>query len=227
MKPEITTIHFDGLLGYGVNCYLLKIDEGFILIDTAVSSRCTGVEKNLENAGCRPGNLKLILLTHGHGDHTANCVYLRNKFGSPIAMHQGDLEIVERKHVMSALERAITRFMGWIAGVGEVEAFTPDIFLEDGQSLAAYGLDAKVIHIPGHSNGSIGILMADGDLFCGDVFVNVKKPAQHTIVTNAAALKASIEKLKSADIRQVYPGHGRPFHWDTFLMQEYNNATNA
>jgi hydroxyacylglutathione hydrolase len=219
MTAEITFIRFGGMLGYGVNCYLVKGADGYILVDTAISPRRLDLEKQLESAGCKPGNLKLIVLTHGHGDHTGNIVYLRDKYAAPIAMHRGDLETVEQTApTPSVFERVILKFLSWIAGIGETQRFTPDIFLEDGQSLAEYGWDARVIHIPGHSNGSIGILTAAGDpsigrqaqpgssgqvLFCGDVFVNVKKPARHTIVTDAAAFDASVEKLKSLGVHRV------------------------
>jgi glyoxylase-like metal-dependent hydrolase (beta-lactamase superfamily II) len=218
MVSEITPICFGGMLGYGVNCYLVKGTDGYLLVDTAISPRRAGLEEQLQSAGCQPGNLKLIVLTHGHGDHTGNCVYLRDKYGPPIAMHRGDVEIVEQTlpHP-SVFERILLKFLSWIAGIGENQSFTPDIFLEDGQTLAEYGWDAQVIHIPGHSNGSIGILTAAGDLFCGDVFVNVKKPARHTIVTDAAAFDASIAKLKALPVQCVYPGHGKPFRMEEIV----------
>lgn len=61
MPQEITTIHFRG-----VNCYLVKTgDGGYALIDTGFSTKRTDIEKELENAGCKPGNLKLIALPLG------------------------------------------------------------------------------------------------------------------------------------------------------------------
>jgi hydroxyacylglutathione hydrolase len=217
MTLEITPINFGGMLGYGVSCYLVKGDDGYILIDTVISPKRIHLEQKLESTGCNPGNLKLIILTHGHGDHTGNCAYLQRKYGTQIAIHRGDLETVENtKTDIPMLERFFLQLLAFLAGLGEIESFTPDIFLEDGQNLSAYGLDAQVIHLPGHSNGSVGILTAAGDLFCGDVFVNVKKPVRHSIVTDAAAFDASVEKLKKLGVRRVFPGHGKPFSWEQF-----------
>nr|MDO8075676.1 MBL fold metallo-hydrolase [Candidatus Freyarchaeota archaeon] len=70
-----------------VNCYLIKTDTSYILIDTGCSNKRTELEKELESAGCKPGNLKLVVLTHGDFDHTGNAAYLREKFGTRIAMH--------------------------------------------------------------------------------------------------------------------------------------------
>jgi hydroxyacylglutathione hydrolase len=209
---EITTINLGGLLGYGANCYLIKIDAGYILIDTGFSPKRADLEKRLEYAGCKPENLNLIVLTHGHGDHIGNCAYLRARYSAHVAMHRGDSEMVERGDMDThALNRMLLRMIALIFGLGKIERFKPDIYLEEGDGLSEYGFDAKVLHIPGHSNGSIGILTAGGDLFCGDLFVNVTKPVKHSIVTDAVAFNASVERLKSLIIKNVYPGHGKPF----------------
>jgi glyoxylase-like metal-dependent hydrolase (beta-lactamase superfamily II) len=212
MKQEIRTINFDGLLGYGANCYLVSIDRGYILIDSGFSPKRADLEKQLECAGCKPGNLKLIVITHGHGDHIGNCAYLRAKYATPIAMHRGDSEMVERGDIDTQIfNRILLKMIALIAGLGDVERFRPDIYLAEGDGLSEYGFDAKVLHLPGHSPGSIGILTVGGDLFCGDLFVNVSKPDRHSIVTDAAAFNASVKRLKSLNVNTVYPGHGKPF----------------
>ena len=96
MSTEIKTISL--LLPYklgSVNCYLIETDTGYILIDTGGSNKRIDLEKELESAGCQPGNLKLIVLTHGDFDHTGNAAYLRKKFDTKIAMHNGDSGMVE------------------------------------------------------------------------------------------------------------------------------------
>ena len=60
-------------------------------------------------------------------------------------------------------------------GFGKSERFKPDFYIEEGYEFSEYGFDAKVLYIPGHSRGSIGILTAGGDLFCGDLLENTDK----------------------------------------------------
>ena len=79
-----------------VNCYLIETDTGYILIDTGCSNKRTELEKELGRAGCKPGKLKLVVLTHGDFDHTGNAAYLREKFGARIAMHHDDSGMSER-----------------------------------------------------------------------------------------------------------------------------------
>ncbi len=77
--------------------------------------------------------------------------------------------------------------------------------------LSGHGLQARVVHIPGHSLGSVGILTTDGDLFCGDLLANTKRPELYSLMDDPEAANASLTKLRTMEIRTVYPGHGRPF----------------
>jgi len=118
---------------------------------------------------------------------------------------------------MKGLTVAIVRIMLPLVGLSRYDSFTPDIFLEDGHDLSEYGFDARVVHIPGHSKGSIGILTTGGDLFCGDLLVNMNKPAKNTLIDDSAELDASVERLKTLEIKTVYPGHGKPFQMEQFM----------
>lgn len=215
MPREIKTISL--LLPYKlgrVNCYLIEINTGYILIDTEGSNRRTDLEKELESADCKPGSLKLIVLTHGDFDHTGNAAYLRKKFGTKIAMHYDDSGMVECGNMFwnrkrpNILIRSIVRNL---SGFGKSETFTPDLYIDEESNLSEYGFDARVLHIPGHSKGSIGILTAGGDLFCGDLLSNTDKPPLNSIMDDLATANASLEKLKSLSINTIYPGHGKPF----------------
>ncbi len=55
-----------------VNCYLVTTDDGYILIDTGGSNNRADLEKALFSAGCEPGHLTLIIITHGDFDHIGN-----------------------------------------------------------------------------------------------------------------------------------------------------------
>jgi len=101
-----------------------------------------------------------------------------------------------------------------ISGFGKSERFTPDVYVNDGDDLSEYGFDAKVIHIPGHSKGSIGILTPAADLFCGDLLENTGKPGLSSIMDAPSTANASLEKLNSLSIKTVYPGHGGPFQME-------------
>ena len=218
MTQEIKTINLGG-----VNCYLVKAGDGFILIDTGFSSKRAYLEKELESAGVMPGNLKLIILTHGDSDHADNCAYLREKYGAKIAMHHDDSGMVEHGDMswnrkakpdkISITFKIMTTIFGKLSKPGNFNTFKPDFLVEDGQGLSEYGFGAKVLHLPGHSKGSIGILTAGGDLFCGDLLYNF---AGFNFIDDLEDFHASIRKLKSLKINTVYPGHGKSFPMSSF-----------
>ena len=225
MSQEIKTISLDG-----TNCYLVKTDGGYILIDTNFPFQRNKFEKTLEREGCRPGNLKLIVITHGDIDHTGNGAYLREKYKARIAMHDGDTEMCmndgitrDRGEVpkdFSLLLTILWLLRGFLRfAVGQMlwrkpfDRFEPDLLLEEGQSLAEYGFDAKILYTPGHSKGSISILTASGDLICGDAFNNIQGRILKSID------EGGFERLKALGIKTFYPGHGKPF-----LMEQLING---
>jgi glyoxylase-like metal-dependent hydrolase (beta-lactamase superfamily II) len=220
VKQQIRTISLPLPFRIGsVNCYVIEIDSGYILIDTGASNKRKTLEKELESAGCKPGHLKLIILTHGDFDHTGNAAYLRQKFGAKIAMHRDDAGMLERGDIfwnrksgnflIRAMASTLFRF-------GQSQRCSPDLYLEDGQDLSEYGFGARVLHIPGHSKGSIAILTAGGALFCGDLLEYKGKPVLNNIIDDRVTAKASLERLRSLNGKTVYTGHGQAFPMGLF-----------
>lgn len=209
----------------GVNCYLLRARDGFVLIDTGLATKRAALETALATAGCTPERLNLIVLTHGDVDHAGNAAYLQEKYGAGILMHAGDERMVRTGNMgtgrkpkpdkVTATGRFI-RIMGTLMELSRrgsaLETFAPDVLGEDGCDLGQYGIDATIVHPPGHSPGSLGVLTAEGDLFCGDLLYNWRRPSV-PIIDDAAAHAASMRKLRGLRVTRVYPGHGKPFAW--------------
>lgn len=236
MKQEIIRIDLKA-----VNCYLGKEDDNFILFDTGghtifdktFTDRCEVLMNKLARFGCKPGNLKLVLLTHGDIDHVANAVYIKEKYQTKIAMHACDLQLVSSlsiekmmqsfnfrsivlKIIFQIMKKSIKKISSKI--LSDFKPFKPDILMNEGDSLLKYGFSAKVLHIPGHTEGSIGVLTENSDLIAGDIFTNIKKPS---IAPNAADFKMlakSVEKLKNMNINTIYPGHGLPFNMNDLRL---------
>jgi len=210
----------------GVNCYLIKTKDGYILVDTGYSNQRINIEKALDVAGVQPGNLSLILLTHGDFDHSGNGAYFREKYQSKIAMHKDDLGMVEHGSLFysrkspNIIIRLLVKVMLPLLRMNlkKKDRFIPDIYLKDGDDLSEYGFNAKVVHIPGHSGGSIGFLTPEGDMFIGDILENNEKhgPSKASLIDNFVDLDASIDKLMNSSLNRVYPGHGNSFQMENF-----------
>ena len=215
MAQNIATISLALPLRMGkVNCYLLGTGAGHFLIDTGPRSGRNELDSALERAGCQPGSLQLILITHGDFDHIGNAAYLRDRFGAKIAMHSGDAGMAEQGD-MFWNRKSGSKLVKIIAPIlfrfSKADQFEADVRLGDGFDLSSFGLDAEVIDLPGHSAGSIGILTAEGDLFCGDLLENNEVPAVGSIVDDKQAAQNSTDRLRRLNIRTVYPGHGESF----------------
>ena len=214
MIRNIKTIILGRLVG---NCYLLETEQGFVLIDTGSKSARTKLERELTDAGCTPENFHLVILTHGDFDHSGNCAYLREKYSVKIAMHPNDVAMVEsgdmfrnRKSGNRVMKKIINTFFG-------ITKFTPDFTIDEGHDLSDYGFKVGILHIPGHSSGSIGILTDNHDLFCGDLLTNSKKPEPNSLFDDLEEMNKSIHRIKEMEINMVYPGHGQPFLMEEFL----------
>lgn len=219
-----------------VNCYLLRTNDSFILVDTGgytfverpLSDKKDRLLEQLNENGCRPGNLKLIILTHGDLDHIANCAVLKQKYAAPIAIHKNDavlLKDISLEKIFSnfkfnslaftLMAKLMHSMFVKISNkiIAEYQEFDADELIDESFDLTKYGLQGKIIHIPGHTKGSIGILINDGDFICGDTLANTKKPGIAMNAYDFGQLKESIRKLSSENIRRVFPGHGAPFEF--------------
>jgi glyoxylase-like metal-dependent hydrolase (beta-lactamase superfamily II) len=220
MIQEIITIKLPLYITH-VNCYLVKTDLGFVLIDTGMKNARVRLESELMLAKCHPGDLKLIILTHGDFDHIGNAAYLRKGFKTKIAMHAGDVGMLQHGDMFwnrGFNKPLVNKFLSFFIHLGKKDRCTPDIILKDDTSLQKSGLDAQVLNTPGHSSGSICILTAPGDLFCGDLFTNsTGKPMLNSMMYDIEAGKSSLEQLKPLPIQTVYPGHGPAFPMQALL----------
>ena len=210
-----------------VNSYLIETQKGFILIDTGFSGNRLAIDSFLLNKGITPENRKLtlILLTHGDFDHTGNAKYLKEKYNSKIALHNDDIGMVEFGDIswnrnMNVFLRVLGKLMTVFLGMRlkKKDRFLPDLILKNEQRLDEYGLPAKIITLPGHSKGSVGVITEDGHFFCGDILENLEHPSPARMVSDRIDMEKSIRKINSLEFNIAYPGHGRPFKKDLLSL---------
>jgi hydroxyacylglutathione hydrolase len=201
-----------------VKSYLLGARDGFVLIDTGKPESRGALEARVRDAGCAPGDLRLIVLTHGDYDHAGNAAYLHETFGAPVAMNAADAPRVRTGDWNAGLKPRpdkfplLFRMMSAFIKPGPFATFTPDVLLEDGEDLGGFGLDAEVLHLPGHTPGSIGVLTSGGELFCGDLLDSMLgRPGLEFFIDDMPAAEASLARLRQFGISTVHPGHGKPF----------------
>ena len=197
--------------GYA-NCYLLSGEGGSILIDTCNFNNGQGILKRVIDK-----NVKLILLTHGHFDHVGSAQYLAKRLNVPIAMSEKDVPIISKGEESillgtTALGKIFSFFSKPVLKRSKYSTFKPDVLLSEGQELSKYGVDAKILELPGHTKGSIGVLTENGDIIVGDAMFNILRPTVARIFEDEEAMRKSVEKIKKSGAKTIYVGHGKPIN---------------
>lgn len=193
-----------------VNCYLLREAGRSILVDAGGAGDKDRIFRKAARRGVAPGDLQLILLTHNHADHIGAAAYYRSR-GIPVGLHPADAPLPGQLRHRGPL--------GWLMARAArpqllaQQPLEPDVPLADGLSLEPYGISGTVVALPGHTRGSVGVLLSDGRLVCGDVFLNVLRPGPTPIAEDFAVLAQTVAALERRDVTWVYPGHGKPFRW--------------
>jgi len=192
----------------GSNCYLVSENDSSILVDTGLK----GNERKILKA-CKGKNVKLIVLTHGHIDHIQNAAYLSKQLQAPIAMHENDVELIHNNlcHEMKAngFPGNIIRFFSVMsAKYAKIQTFTPDIFLKEGDKLLKYGIDGEIIELPGHTQGSIGIMLRDQFLLVGDALMNFFTPGISLLYEDREQMQKSAKRISNMGRYMIYFGHG-------------------
>ena len=193
-----------------VNCHLIQGEQGAVLVDTG---RAGYGEKLLPL--CQRWDVRLIVLTHGHLDHVQNAAFLSRQLDVPIAMHRADLELLEDndRQPMQA-HRPLGRFLRALSRRGFRDTllppFQPDLFLEEGDSLSPFGVEAQVVALPGHTAGSIGLKTGDGALLVGDALFRLFSVSPALLYTDRRQMEESAAKIWALRPTALYFGHGRP-----------------
>jgi glyoxylase-like metal-dependent hydrolase (beta-lactamase superfamily II) len=201
-----------------VNAYLLRARDGFALVDTGLPNHRAEIDASIAAAGCQPGDLRLIVLTHGDYDHAGNAAHLRNAHGARIAIGPDDADRVRTGDWQLGFRPKPDRFLplfrivGSLIKPGPFDTFEPDVVLADGQELALFGYDGRIAALPGHTCGSIGLVSTGGDVFCGDLLANMfGGPNLEFFIDDMAAARESVARLRATGAKTIYPGHGKPF----------------
>ena len=198
------------------NCYLLQGEGGTLLIDPGPPGGAETVIAGATAAGVRPEDVRLILVTHGHLDHYGTAPDVQRWCGAPVAAYRGEPEFSQdRRNALPPAQTLRGSLLRWffllLSPVARFAPLEADLLLKDGEELVAYGVDARVVLIPGHSPGSLAVVTAEGDAIVGDLFVNYAVPSQPIYLSDPAAWQESYERIRSLEPRTIYVGHGEPF----------------
>jgi glyoxylase-like metal-dependent hydrolase (beta-lactamase superfamily II) len=211
----------------GINhCYVIKAD-GCILVDTGPPGTGRAINDWLRTLPIDPKEIQLIVLTHGHADHVGSAKRVKEFTGAKIALHEYDTAMFEGGIVV--WPTAVTNW-GRVARL-ILRPLTPlfrftgssvDVVIaNDGLSLKEYGIPGRVVYTPGHTSGSVSVLLETGDAFVGCMTHNGFPfrlgPGLPIFAEDLPKLKESWKVILEHDVRMIYPAHGGPFSPEIIL----------
>ena len=218
-----------------VNFYLLEDPDGLVLVDGGLPGHLPQLQSHLESAGHSLGDIRAVLLTHAHPDHTGAAAATRQA-GADVWVHERDAAALAggaraanraAKPESSLLPYLIRRpatlrtivyaaRMGGFTGAKVTDPRT----IDGSRTLDDVPGRPVVVTLPGHTPGSIGYHFADrGLLFTGDALVTYDGITGYhgpTILSRAfthdsRTALASLTTLDTIHATLLLPGHGEPF----------------
>ena len=176
------------------NCYLLQDEKAKIcaLIDPGDDAK--RVETMVDNSGC---TLQYILLTHGHFDHWGAVRPLLEKYDVPVYIHKADVtDRVGGDLLFQRLDEQHQRYY------------------DEGDELTLGDMTIRVMHTPGHSKGSVCLVVNDV-IFAGDTLFRTSCGRTDFPGGDYREILASLARLSRMEGNyHVYSGHERDSELD-------------
>ena len=189
----------------GVNCYAVAREDASecVLFDAGLNG-APELHELLKEEGLTP---VALVLTHGHPDHILGLPHFYEEFGVlPTYLHSDDVYRVERPaDTMNPQFKAMLAPLVAQWEVPQVQRY------EDGDVLQLAGLDIRIVHTPGHTEGSCVFEVTEGSeslLFTGDVLFAGSIGRVDLPGGDPEAMQRSLEIVKGLANQPVYPGHG-------------------
>jgi metallo-beta-lactamase class B len=128
-----------------VSCHLLETSGGAVLIDTAFAETTYLLTESIRSVGIDPGEIALILHTHGHVDHCGATRRIKELSGAEVALGEQDVETVERGTPLTCAEH--------LYGINNFEIFEVERPLKHMDSIDMGDTVIQCHHTPGHTPG--------------------------------------------------------------------------
>lgn len=224
-STNVTEIHAIPL-GFDT-CYVLKAD-GVVVIDAGQPNKGRHFSRGLAQASIRPDSVGLILLTHAHWDHMGSAAEIRAITGAPLAVHEAEATWVE--HGKPPLPPGITPWGKVFMSIHRL--FMPLIRVpacpvdrrmpDEAVRLEEFGIPGVAVPTPGHSPGSISIVLETGEAFVGDLAMNrpplTLRPRLSILGDAPEVVTRSWARILELGATRIFPAHGPPFDADVIEL---------
>jgi glyoxylase-like metal-dependent hydrolase (beta-lactamase superfamily II) len=197
----------------GVNAYLL-LGDAPTLVDTGMPGSDRAILNYMDRLGLELGELARVVITHHHVDHIGALAAIKQRTSALVIAHPSAIPFISGEQPLAPPRGAVMRLLfRFVPVMSRFDPVPVDLTVDDGDHLDVLG-GAVVLHVPGHTPGSIALhFPSERLLICGDA-VNgragrVAGPAKPFTVDMAQAL-ASVRRMAELEFDVLCPGHGAP-----------------
>ena len=207
------------------NSILIVNGSNSIIIDTGVRGNLHHFKTLFKQFRLNAGDIKLIILTHTHYDHTGNLKPLAELTGAKVLVHKNEFENLKNGFI--PIPKGLGNYTRFISNIGRIvypkyaspKPFVADLINENVFELAEFGVDGKILSTPGHTAGSQSVIIGK-KLISGDTFIHMPNGVIFPhFCDDPKTLLATWQKLFDLGIEEIYPGHGKPFAVEKALME--------
>ena len=206
-------------VGY-YNMQVIKGKDGAVVVDAGTPGSSVKILAELSKLGIFPQDVRLIICTHGHVDHVGGAGELRMATGAQIVLHKADAKFVrEGKSAPLSPTGFFSSLFAAIIRRIKILPLEPDIIIEGEMDISSYGVEGILVPTPGHTPGSISVVLAEGvaivgDLLAGGMLPWRRGPGLHFLLDNPAEALRSVHAILAKATGLIYAGHGGPFEPD-------------
>lgn len=203
------------ILGGRSNAFLLSRGQRNILVDTGRSAARRRLSGRLLGLGIT--RLDALVLTHTHFDHAENAAYIKEAFGARVIVHGAEERFL--REGASPLPQGTTPVTRLLVRLAAMRTSSPlvyepcraDVRVEDRFDLSGFGFDAYLLPTPGHSPGSISLILDGETAIVGDAMFGVLPCSVFPpFADDARQLISSWGILLDTGCLLFMPGHGSP-----------------
>jgi hydroxyacylglutathione hydrolase len=202
------------------------------MIDGGMPNKLRVFKRKLGRLYINPNEIKLIVLTHSHFDHAGSAAAISEFTGAGIVIHENERSFLENNKFATIkgvdLWGKITLvFFSPFFNRISFQNVKADIFMNEKEyPLNDYGIDGKILHTPGHTQGSLSVLLKTGEAFVGclahDGFPFRLNPGFPIYAQDINQLKESWRLLIDKGAKIIFPGHGNPFPVEIIRKQLFS-----
>ena len=203
-------VQFAGIFRTNVSVWLVRSQEGFVLIDSGPPDTAGEMVDAVSSATNGRGP-KVVLLTHGHYNHAGGLTAIRLAWNPPIASHLDENPFITGERDYSRVRSKNPAY--WLGSMllDSTPWSIPNVqSVEHGKTL--FGL--TVVHLPGHTPGHLGFFHKDDKAFiCGDGLMNVSGRLSRPLGLSTHDMKLaehSIRRMAERNFIHLLPSHGNP-----------------